>query len=691
MRFTVKAKLAAGFSILVLLGLISAAIGITSLSTLSVQMKEMSAVRAEKVRLAQRATINIGEAARHERNIIIESDDAAMQKYAAQIRKAVADSRTNLTQMRELSLGDEAKKIDGTLAQLQDYERVAEQVIRYATMNSNVRAQQASNGSRAGFDTTVDTLREISTAAERRNEARIGVLAERVALELSQVLRSQKNMIIEAEDDKIAAQVKRGEKASQELMNRLAELEAAAGPGDRPALQRIRAGIETYLGVQKQVVERMTENGNSRAFKISTDEGRKVRGQITANLEDIIAAAREGMAKAAKDGENSYEMARALMLIALGLALVLGAAIGTWISLSVSRGLGQAGQLAQAVAEGDLSRTVDYKGHDEIGDLIAHLNAMVAKLREVVGEVTAAADNVAAGSQELSASSEELSQGATEQASSAEEASASMEQMAANIKQNADNASQTEKMARQSANDAQSSGEAVTKAVGAMQTIAEKISIVQEIARQTDLLALNAAVEAARAGEHGKGFAVVASEVRKLAERSQAAAAEISGLASETVTVSEAAGQMLSRLVPDIRRTAELVEEISAACREQDIGSDQINTAIQQLDKVTQQNASASEEMSSTSEELAAQAEQLQATIAFFKVGSESGRPAVVQRAAPRPSDKHHAPVIAHIVAKPKRQAAARPKANGKGNGRGVVLEMGAIGADTRDAEFERY
>ncbi|POR45071.1 methyl-accepting chemotaxis protein, partial [Bosea psychrotolerans] len=198
-------------------------------------------------------------------------------------------------------------------------------------------------------------------------------------------------------------------------------------------------------------------------------------------------------------------------------------------------------------------------------------------------------------------------------------ASSSMEEMAANVKQNAENAATTEKMAGQSAKDAEASGIAVGKAVDAMQTIAAKINIVQEIARQTDLLALNAAVEAARAGEHGKGFAVVASEVRKLAERSQAAAAEIGTLSVDTVKVAQEAGAMLAKLVPDIKKTAELVEEITAACREQDVGSTQINQAIQQLDKVTQQNAAASEEVSATSEELAAQAEQLQTTIAFFK------------------------------------------------------------------------
>ncbi len=343
-------------------------------------------------------------------------------------------------------------------------------------------------------------------------------------------------------------------------------------------------------------------------------------------------------------------------------------------------------KVAGEIAAGNLTAEVKVMSeHDTLG---LALEAMLDKLRAVVAEVRSAADNVASGSQQLSASSEELSQGATEQASSTEEASASMEQMAANIKQNADNASTTEKIARQSSKDAEASGEAVKKAVAAMQTIAEKISIVQEIARQTDLLALNAAVEAARAGEHGKGFAVVASEVRKLAERSQAAAAEIGGVSTNTVKVAQEAGEMLSKLVPDIRRTAELVEEISAACREQDIGADQINQAIQQLDKVTQQNASASEEMSSTSEELAAQAEQLQQTIAFFRLAEDQEARRQPSAAAPA---KHIA--VAHMASQPaKRPPAPRPTAKKpNGSAGGVVLNLAAAGSDSRDAEFERY
>jgi methyl-accepting chemotaxis protein len=287
---------------------------------------------------------------------------------------------------------------------------------------------------------------------------------------------------------------------------------------------------------------------------------------------------------------------------------------------------------AQEVAGGDL--TVKLEARSARDQLMLSLSNMVAKLSEVVNDVKGAADNVAAGSQQMSSSAEEMSQGASEQAAAAEEASSSMEQMSANIKQNADNALQTEKIAVKSAADAQEGGKAVAQTVTAMKEIAGKISIIEEIARQTNLLALNAAIEAARAGEHGKGFAVVASEVRKLAERSQKAAAEISELSSSSVEVAEQAGEMLTKMLPDIQRTAGLVQEISAASKEQDGGAEQINKAIQQLDQVIQQNASAAEEMSATAEELASQSEQLQNTISFFKVDESTAKAKQSARAA---------------------------------------------------------
>lgn len=284
-----------------------------------------------------------------------------------------------------------------------------------------------------------------------------------------------------------------------------------------------------------------------------------------------------------------------------------------------------------AVANGDFTLTVATKENDTSSMLYA-FKGMVDKLRAVVMEVTAASDNVASGSQELSSGAQQLSQGTTQQAASVEEASSSMEEMTATIKQNSDNAAQTEKIARKSATDATESGTAVSRTVSAMKEIAGKILIIEEIARQTNLLALNAAIEAARAGEHGRGFAVVASEVRKLAERSQTAAAEISKLSSSSVEVAEQAGQMLAKLVPDIQKTAELVQEISAASTEQTSGADQISVVIQHLNQVIQQNAGASEEMASTAEELSSQADQLRSIISFFKVdnaGSQQVRRAV--------------------------------------------------------------
>ncbi|WP_010546210.1 methyl-accepting chemotaxis protein, partial [Sphingomonas elodea] len=372
---------------------------------------------------------------------------------------------------------------------------------------------------------------------------------------------------------------------------------------ERSIYNQFSGKYQTYLDRSNVFLNLSRENKNAEA-NASIAQSRPLYDDFSSDLNKLVALNVKGGNDASAAADATYGSARAAFVGLLVAAIVTGAGAALWIARSVTQGLSRAGTAVGAVAIGDLSQDVTVTTNDEIKDLVETVNTMVAnlrvsaaladriadgdltvnhkpasdkdvlgnalvrmveRLRGVVADATTAASNVSSGSQELSSSSEQVSQGATEQAAAAEQASAAMEEMAANIKQNADNATQTEKIARQSAKDAETSGVAVDRAVGAMRTIAEKIGIVQEIARQTDLLALNAAVEAARAGEHGRGFAVVASEVRKLAERSQSAAAEISSVSSETVKAAAEAGDMLGRLVPDIRRTAELVSEISAA------------------------------------------------------------------------------------------------------------------------------
>jgi len=356
-----------------------------------------------------------------------------------------------------------------------------------------------------------------------------------------------------------------------------------------------------------------------------------------------------------------------VLILALAGVVILCAVVYAWFARSIIKPLKQNMEFAGKIAVGDLSGELAIVSHDELGQLgrsmnamaaslqevailageiangnlmvsikprskhdtmLIALNDMLAKLTEVARSVRAATDQITGGSSLMNDTAQTMSQGASEQAAAAEEASSSIEEMTANIRQNADNALQTEKIATRAAQDASEGGLAVQQTVAAMKEIAGRINIIEEIARQTNLLALNAAIEAARAGEHGKGFAVVAAEVRKLAERSQHAAGEINGLSSGSVAIAERAGERLAALVPSIQRTAELVQEITAASREQDAGAEQISRSIQQLDGVIQQNASAAEELAATTEELTSQADGLQRMVAFFRVDNiDSAQP----------------------------------------------------------------
>ncbi|WP_370675619.1 methyl-accepting chemotaxis protein [Pleomorphomonas sp. PLEO] len=562
-----------------------------------------------------------------------------------------------------------------------------------------------------------------------------------LALAFNDSIRAEKNSILNQDAAQIDGYVKTSNTSADKVQEFVASLQKSTNPEVVAAASDFLKSFQDREPMRKRILElgqRNTTESNAEAAQISMVGVKQLNDTLFGLLNSMSSNISDDLHATDQATNDLYAQSRTILLTFITAVAILSIGIALWMSLSIARGLKRGVELAEAVAIGDLSHDVAHKANDEIKDLISAMQKMTANLREtagmaaeisngnltvtpkplsdkdilgkslldmverlrsVVSDALVASDNVSAGSQQLSSASEQIAQGATEQASSAEEASSSMEEMASNIKQNADNAAQTEKIARQSAKDAEISGQAVNQAVAAMQTIAAKIGIVQEIARQTDLLALNAAVEAARAGEHGRGFAVVASEVRKLAERSQAAATEISQMSVDTVSSAQQAGDMLNRLVPDIRKTAELVSEISAACREQDIGGAQINQAIQQLDKVTQQNAGASEEMSATSEELAAQAEELQASIAFFRVdnaaaGSKTAQRKTAGRAAARPASGQPTGRPAQSVPTSKKLSAPaakpqRPTVKAQQEAvRGFALDLDMGGPDDDDADF---
>jgi len=558
-----------------------------------------------------------------------------------------------------------------------------------------------------------------------------------MATKVMELVKLEKDMALNTDAAQIAAYDRELLAMRQEVLDEREKLLAVADPQTKAKVDEFSGEWQAWMPIQDEVRRLGTINtneSNAQAAALSMGKSNTAVAQMKKTLNDINAITNRVLAKVDSDTNDQYATARNILIGSALLILVLSTATAFWIARSIAAGLRKIAGLANAVAVGDLSQKVDVTTNDEIKDLVETVNVMtenlrasaaiadkiadgdltvkakplsdkdtlglalermVERLRSVVGNALIASDSVSSGSQELSATSEQISQGATEQAAAAEQASASMEEMAANIKQNADNAAQTEKISRQSAKDAELSGEAVNRAVTAMQTIAEKITIVQEIARQTDLLALNAAVEAARAGEHGRGFAVVASEVRKLAERSQVAATEIGSVSSETVRAAQSAGEMLQTLVPNIRRTAELVAEISAACREQDVGASQINEAIQQLDKVTQQNAAASDQMTATSEELSGQAEELQASIAFFRTeaaGAGVSKPSTPVR-TPARTPAPTAKAATKTASAPRKSAPSKAAsvAAQQARAKGFALDLTHGGPDAEDADFKAY
>ncbi|MBF0152848.1 MAG: methyl-accepting chemotaxis protein [Magnetococcales bacterium] len=651
------------------------------------------------------------------------SDRTMKLEAVGQIGDLLNDARMSLRNfMLDNKKADEATK---STAKLDEMRKEATALREKFTDPAN-RAQmeaivKAATTYRDELQVYIDLAHKREATMDKMQEAANAALAETRAMEEEQGVQLKEILEKAEKDDNIAANRKevfakvldkytKTEKANDLTISfqgvRKNEKELIISHDGKYAelvrsdVTKIKKDIEEMIASFKQ--EKNREQGKRLLASISVYETlfNDYHSHMKKQEEvfKIMAAAANDSVKyadeAIKDqrGKMRGVISSANTMIASGgiLAIVLGLIVAFVITNAIVSALLKGVAFARSIAEGDLTATIDLRQKDEVGQLAEAMRGMLEKLREVVNDVRNASDHVAAGSNELSDGAQNLSQGATEQAASVEETSAAMEQMASNIANNTETSQATEKIAHKASKDAEEGGNAVNEAVTAMKEIASKISIIEEIARQTNLLALNAAIEAARAGEHGKGFAVVAAEVRKLAERSQMAAGEISHLSATSVQVAEKAGGIISKLVPDIRKTAELVQGIASSSQEQTLGAQQINTAIQQLDQVIQQNAGASEEMAATSEELSAQAEILAQAISFFRVGEGSrGAAQPKKRAAHKPAT----PLQLTHQARPsaKKPAARKPASGGKGVGSGVDLDMQDAHGSHKDDEFENF
>lgn len=657
-HLTIKQKLIGGFALIGVLLLITFSVGFYGVQTMDKRVTSIADTTANRIRLASNMDAQLIRLSKEEQELL-------KTNTLQEARSIMQSADERKSQMGQL-IG-EFKDLAGTQekASIEDFEREWNaywnhflEIKELALKNPLKKAKDLyDNDFTASYSKAANTLVKL-TNEEKNSSSKTQLYSyEELRILLDKVHQLGLVLTQTKDQDKFQQAIAEMGTLESEYNDLTTTLAGSLSGRNKAMFDRFTLQYNDLMDQTKAIQDQVNSYLENPIDALSSGQGRDMYQSAQDKLDAIVAANETQLASDKTMSDQEYDDVVWIMAIVIIVAAIASSLVSIWIISGLTRSLNEANEVVGQVAAGNFSSDITVEKHDEIGKLLAELQRMVRKLRNsadvakavakgdltidfkngewggeldealenmvenlksIVEVILDGANNVAMASQQISSASQQMSQGAQEQASSAEEVSSSMEQTVANIQQNSDNARETEKISNKAARDIQISTESVNETLAAINTIVEKISVIEEIASRTDLLALNAAVEAARAGEHGKGFAVVADEVRKLAERSQKAASEISEISSTTVRSAQKSQELLNDTLPDINRTAELVREISASSAEQNSGADQVNTAIQQLSSVIQENASSAEEVSSNAEELSSQSEELKAAVEYF-------------------------------------------------------------------------